>query len=54
MIDRPPSAELRENQKDQDSLPPYDVLDASGQTLDQSRLINADGTGFMSNADAAG
>jgi NAD+ synthetase len=25
---RPPSAELRENQKDQDSLPPYDVLDA--------------------------
>ena len=26
-IDRPPSAELRANQKDQDSLPPYDVLD---------------------------
>ncbi|MCW5683044.1 MAG: NAD+ synthase [Pseudolabrys sp.] len=25
---RPPSAELRENQKDEDSLPPYDVLDA--------------------------
>jgi NAD+ synthase len=25
---RPPSAELRENQTDQDSLPPYDVLDA--------------------------
>jgi NAD+ synthase len=25
---KPPSAELRENQKDQDSLPPYDVLDA--------------------------
>ncbi|MGL4637098.1 MAG: NAD+ synthase [Beijerinckiaceae bacterium] len=24
---KPPSAELRENQKDQDSLPPYDVLD---------------------------
>jgi NAD+ synthase len=24
---RPPTAELRENQKDQDSLPPYDVLD---------------------------
>src|SRR5215203_4470882 len=24
---RPPSAELRENQKDEDSLPPYDVLD---------------------------
>ena len=28
VIDRPPSAELRDNQKDQDSLPPYDVLDA--------------------------
>ena len=28
VIERPPSAELRENQKDQDSLPPYDVLDA--------------------------
>ncbi|MFT3806885.1 NAD+ synthase [Arenimonas sp.] len=28
VIDRPPSAELRENQKDQDSLPPYDLLDA--------------------------
>jgi NAD+ synthase len=25
---RPPTAELRENQKDQDTLPPYDVLDA--------------------------
>ena len=28
VIERPPSAELRENQFDQDSLPPYDVLDA--------------------------
>ena len=28
VISRPPSAELRENQLDQDSLPPYDVLDA--------------------------
>jgi NAD+ synthase (glutamine-hydrolysing) len=27
IISRPPSAELRENQTDQDSLPPYDVLD---------------------------
>src|SRR5262249_4433483 len=25
---RPPTAELAENQKDQDTLPPYDVLDA--------------------------
>jgi NAD+ synthase (glutamine-hydrolysing) len=28
VIDRPPSAELRENQTDQDSLPPYEELDA--------------------------
>jgi len=27
VIDRPPSAELREDQKDTDSLPPYEVLD---------------------------
>lgn len=27
-IDKPPSAELRPNQTDQDSLPPYDILDA--------------------------
>ena len=27
IIEKPPSAELRENQKDQDSLPPYDALD---------------------------
>ena len=27
-IDKPPSAELRADQKDSDSLPPYDVLDA--------------------------
>jgi NAD+ synthase len=28
VIDRPPSAELRANQRDDDSLPPYPVLDA--------------------------
>ena len=28
VIERPPSAELRENQRDEDSLPPYPVLDA--------------------------
>ena len=27
VIDKPPSAELRPDQRDQDSLPPYDVLD---------------------------
>ena len=29
IITRPPSAELRPDQKDQDSLPPYEILDAS-------------------------
>jgi NAD+ synthase len=33
VITKPPSAELRENQTDQDSLPPYDVLDAILQGL---------------------
>ena len=28
IITRAPTAELRENQTDQDTLPPYDVLDA--------------------------
>ena len=28
IITKPPTAELREDQKDEDSLPPYDVLDA--------------------------
>jgi NAD+ synthase (glutamine-hydrolysing) len=28
VLERPPSAELRPDQKDSDSLPPYDVLDA--------------------------
>ncbi len=27
IIEKPPSAELRPNQRDQDSLPPYDILD---------------------------
>lgn len=33
IISKAPTAELRENQKDQDSLPPYDVLDAILQRL---------------------
>ncbi len=33
IITRPPSAELRPGQKDQDLLPPYDELDASVQRL---------------------
>ena len=33
VITKPPSAELRDNQKDEDSLPPYPVLDAILQGL---------------------
>ena len=33
IITRPPSAELRPDQKDQDSLPPYEVLDAIIEAL---------------------
>lgn len=33
IIDRPPSAELRPNQNDQDTLPSYDVLDAAVDRL---------------------
>jgi NAD+ synthetase len=38
VIARPPSAELRENQTDQDSLPPYELLDAIlGRCIDAER-----------------
>lgn len=33
IITRPPSAELRPNQKDQDSLPPYDELDQAVENI---------------------
>ncbi len=33
VIDKPPTAELREDQKDEDSLPPYEVLDAILEAL---------------------
>ncbi len=37
-IEKPPSAELRPNQTDQDTLPPYDVLDAIiGDYIDEGR-----------------
>ncbi len=38
IIARPPTAELRENQTDQDSLPPYDVLDAVLERLVEREL----------------
>lgn len=37
IITKAPTAELRENQKDQDSLPPYDVLDGILQLLIEGR-----------------
>ncbi|MDX8396792.1 MAG: NAD+ synthase [Mariprofundaceae bacterium] len=37
-IDKPPSAELRPDQKDSDSLPDYDVLDAILQATIEQRL----------------
>ena len=47
IIDREPTAELRENQKDSDSLPPYDILDAiiekytaSFDCADETKLSN--------------
>lgn len=42
VIDRPPSAELRENQTDQDSLPPYAVLDAVLQRFIEWEQSHAD------------
>jgi len=37
-IVKPPSAELRPNQKDEDSLPPYEVLDAVLELYQKARL----------------
>lgn len=48
-IDKPPSAELRPNQTDQDSLPPYDVLDEIIQRRVNARQSPAEivaATGF--------
>lgn len=38
IITRPPSAELREDQKDEDSLPPYEILDAIMQAYVEDDL----------------
>jgi NAD+ synthase len=42
IIIKPPTAELRENQKDQDSLPPYDVLDDILRCLVETEMRIAD------------
>ena len=38
IITRPPSAELRENQKDEDSLPPYEILDGILECLVEKEM----------------
>jgi NAD+ synthase len=42
IITRPPTAELRENQTDQDSLPPYEVLDGILERLVEREMPLAD------------
>ena len=42
VIDKPPSAELREDQKDEDSLPAYPVLDEILEGLVEGDLAVAD------------
>lgn len=49
VIDRPPSAELRPDQTDQDSLPPYEVLDhwlAERMEYNQDKLALAEADGI--------
>ena len=48
IIDKPPSAELRPDQKDEDSLPPYDVLDAilTGLVDDEKSVADLVAEGF--------
>jgi NAD+ synthase len=38
VIDKPPTAELRENQKDEDSLPPYAILDGILECLVEKEM----------------
>jgi len=42
IIEKPPTAELRENQRDDDSLPPYDVLDPILHGLVEEELSAAE------------
>ncbi len=42
IIEKPPSAELRANQRDDDSLPPYEVLDAILESLVEKEMSVAE------------
>ncbi|HOA08157.1 MAG TPA: NAD+ synthase [Spirochaetota bacterium] len=41
-ITKPPSAELRENQTDQDTLPPYDILDSIIECYIEKKMSSAE------------
>lgn len=50
VIERPPTAELRENQKDQDSLPSYDLLDQIlTQYVEEHKSLKVMGKNFSKN-----
>ena len=51
IINKPPSAELKDNQKDTDSLPDYDILDEVLKSLVEKQLSvqNIIGKGFDDN-----
>jgi NAD+ synthase len=50
IIDKPPSAELRPNQKDEDSLPPYPLLDRILEALVEKEMSVGE-TALATNAD---
>jgi NAD+ synthase len=52
VIDKPPSAELRPNQKDEDSLPPYELLDRILEALVE-REMSVKEAAAATNADIA-
>jgi NAD+ synthase len=52
VIDKPPTAELRDNQKDEDSLPPYSLLDRILEGLVEKELSVAE-TAALTGADEA-
>ena len=56
VITKPPSAELKHGQTDQDSLPPYDVLDGilSGLVEGEKSVNDLDRRGFRPRHRAAG
>ena len=56
IIERPPSAELRADQRDEDSLPPYDQLDAGARGIRRARSLarGAARGGIRSDASSSG